>query len=77
MFSYVLKTGTKTQNPQDPLMSNTPLQIFAELPIIGGVFLPWSPVAAVAKAAAEGAVRQVCALACVCVHVYRYRSVGG
>lgn len=40
-------------------MSKTPLQNFTGLPVVGGVFLPWSPVEAVAKAAAEGAVREL------------------
>jgi hypothetical protein len=44
---------------QDPLMSKTPLQNLSGLPVVGGVFLPWSPVEAVAKAAAEGAVREL------------------
>jgi len=52
--------GIRALGPmQDPLMSKTPLQNFSGLPVIGGVFLPWSPVEAVARAAAQGAVRQL------------------
>jgi len=40
---------------QEPLMTNTPLSRLSTLPMVGGVFLPWSPVEAVARAAAEGA----------------------
>eukprot|EP00291_Cryptomonas_curvata_P017615 CAMPEP_0172169458 /NCGR_PEP_ID=MMETSP1050-20130122/10713_1 /TAXON_ID=233186 /ORGANISM="Cryptomonas curvata, Strain CCAP979/52" /LENGTH=234 /DNA_ID=CAMNT_0012840511 /DNA_START=66 /DNA_END=767 /DNA_ORIENTATION=- len=40
---------------QNPLMTATPLQHLATLPVVGGVFLPWSPVEAVAAAAAAAA----------------------
>ena len=36
-------------------MTNTPLSKLSGIPLIGGVFLPWSPVHAVGKAAAAGA----------------------
>lgn len=58
--AHPLIAGIRALGPlQDPLMSKTPLQNFTGLPVVGGVFLPWSPVEAVAKAAAEGAVREL------------------
>ena len=40
---------------QEPLMTHSPLGKLRTMPVFGGVFLPWSPVEAVARAAAEGA----------------------
>ncbi|EKX49423.1 hypothetical protein GUITHDRAFT_104952 [Guillardia theta CCMP2712] len=44
---------------QEPLMSQTPLHKFSGLPVIGSAFVPWSPVEAVGRAAAEAAISEV------------------
>jgi len=36
-------------------MAKTPLHKLTSVPVFGGVFFPWSPVEAVARAAAAGA----------------------
>lgn len=54
--AHPIIAGIRALGPiQEPIMTNTPLSKLSGVPFIGGVFLPWSPVHAVGKAAAAGA----------------------